>query len=171
MRDIFTASPPLMNVLLPVALGGFLAIIGGLVSGLVGPYIIQRVRDAAEKKRKRAEKYEELVAAVYEHAHWIDAMRFFVISGQGSAAPTLSPITKILAIVNTYFPEFEELVLQFVIASSKYEQWIWAIGQKRVKNEPGYENLIGFDDVLTEYMDQQKAFLIEFRRFAQREFQ
>jgi hypothetical protein len=81
--------------LLPVVAGGLIAII----AGLVGPYYIQRAKDAAEKKRKRAEKFEELVAAVYDHAHRIDEMRFFIISGQGSAGPTLSSTTKIQAIV------------------------------------------------------------------------
>jgi len=75
------------------------------------------------------------MAAVYEHRHWIDAMRFFIISGEGSVAPTLSPIAKILAIVNIYFPEFQTLALEFEVASSVYQGWMWKIGQKRVRNE------------------------------------
>ena len=37
MSDVATASAPLMNVLLPVVVGGLIAIVAGLVSGLVGP--------------------------------------------------------------------------------------------------------------------------------------
>jgi hypothetical protein len=57
---------PLWNVLLPVVVGGVI----GIIAGLVGPYIIQRLKDAADKKRKRAEKCEELIGAVVEHFHW-----------------------------------------------------------------------------------------------------
>lgn len=169
MSDVVTASTPVMNVLLPIV-GG---LIGGLVSGLVGPYVILGVKDATEKKRKRAEKCEELVAAVVEHGHWIGAMRFFVVSGQdysrGIGQP--SPTTKIWAIASTYFPEFELLVLQLEKASSAYEGWIYDTAQKRVRNEPGYEELTGHDDVLTKYKDQQQAFLIELKSFARPEFQ
>ena len=154
------------TVLLPVLVGGAL----GIAGSFVGPYALQRLKDATEKKRKRAEKCEELVAAVVEHSQWIGALRFFTISGQGSL-PTLSPITKIEAITSTYFPEFEVLVRQLDSASNKYEMWILSTGQKRVKNEPGYENLVGHDEVVTQYADKRAEFLTELRRFARREFQ
>ena len=84
-----------------------------------------------------------------EHRYWIDVMRFFIISGQdysrGIGQP--SPITKVQAIASTYFPEFELLILQLESASNQYEQWILDTGQKRVRNEPGYENLTGHNDV------------------------
>jgi hypothetical protein len=168
MRDIATASTPLLNALF-VALGGVIAIF----AGWVGPYFVQRAKDAEEKKRKRREKFEELMAAVYEHGHWIGVMRFFIISGQdysrGIGQP--SPITKVHAIASTYFPEFALLVLEFEVVSSQYEHWILDAGQKGVRNEPGYENLTGHDDILTKYKDKQQEFLTELRSFARREFQ
>ena len=94
-----------------------------------------------------------------------------MISGQGSLPTTVSPITKIEAIASTYFPEFEGSVRQFDSASNKYEMWILSTGQKRVKNEPGYENLIGHDDVAEEYADKRAEFLMELKLFARREFQ
>jgi uncharacterized membrane protein YeaQ/YmgE (transglycosylase-associated protein family) len=99
---------PLWNVLLPVLIGGAI----GIVGSFVGPFFLQRLKDATEKNRIRAEKFEALVGAVTEHYHLIAALRFFAISGQGSL-PTLSAIIKIEAIVSTYFPEFEGLVRQF----------------------------------------------------------
>jgi hypothetical protein len=169
MSDIATASTPFAHVLLSVALGGVI----GILAGWVGPYYVQRAKEAAEKKQKRREKFEELMAAVYEHGNWVGVMRFLIISGidysRGISQP--SPITKVHAIASTYFPEFELLVLQFEVASAQYEQWILDIGQKRVRNEPGYENLIGHDDVLTKYKDKQMEFLTELRSFARREFQ
>jgi hypothetical protein len=99
MSDIGTASTPLMIVLLPllpVVVGGLI----GIIAGLVGPYFIQRAKDAADKKRKRAEKFEELVGAVVEHLHWINTMRNFRTFGIGSE-PTMSSVAKIQAISDT----------------------------------------------------------------------
>jgi hypothetical protein len=165
MSDIGTA-PSLWNVLLSVLVGGAI----GIVGSFVGPYFLQRLKDAAEKKRKRAEKCEELIGAVAEHYHWISAMRYFIISGLGSE-PTVSPITKIQAITGTYFPEFDILVRQLDSASNEYEIWILDTGQKRIRNEPGYEKLIGHDGVLTKYTATRNEFLTDLKRFAQRECQ
>jgi hypothetical protein len=168
MSDIGMTSSvtPLWNVLLPVLVGGAI----GIVGSFVGPFFLQRLKDAADKKRKRAEKFEELVGAVAEHYHWIGALRFFAISGQGNLPPP-SPITKVEAIASRYFPEFAGLVRQFDSASNFYEMWILGVGQKRVRNEPRYENLAGQDEVLTKYTDKRAEFLAELRSFARREFQ
>jgi hypothetical protein len=105
--------------LLPVLVGGLIGILGSFV----GPFFLQRAKDATEKKRKRAEKFEDLVAAVVEHSHWIDTVRNFKVFGTGSE-PTPSPIVKIRAISATYFPEFEMLILQLDQASAVYEGWM-----------------------------------------------
>jgi hypothetical protein len=142
---------PLLNVLLPVIVGGGI----GIIAGSVGPYFIQRTKDAADRKRKRAEKMEELIGAVVEHYHWMGALRFFAISGQGNQ-PILSPMTKMEGIVSTYFPELEMLVRQFEGASNKYQIWILDVGQKRIRNEPGYEKLVGHDEVVTAYTEKKR---------------
>jgi hypothetical protein len=168
MSDIGTvaSSTPLWNVLLPVLVGGVI----GIVGSFVGPFFLQRLKDAADRKRKRAEKLEELVSAVSEHLHWIGALRFFAISGLGSQ-PSVSPMTRIEGIVSTYFPEFELLTRQFESASNVYEMWILSIGQKRVRNEPGYEELVGHDEVSGKYTDKRVEFLMALKLFARREFQ
>jgi hypothetical protein len=166
MADASSAAT-IWQILVSVIVGGAI----GSVSGFFGPWFVQSRKDASERKKRRAEKFEELVIAVVEHSQWVSALRFFVISGQGNLPTTVSPITKIEAIASTYFPEFELSVRQFDSASNKYEMWIYDTGQKRVKNEPGYENLIGHDDVVTEYTDKRAEFLMELKRFARREFQ
>jgi hypothetical protein len=156
----------LWNVLLPVLVGGAIGVIGSFV----GPFFLQRLKDAADEKRKRAEKLEELIAAVTEHYHWVGATRYFIISGQGSE-PTLSPITKIQGIVGTYFPEFQPLVEQLEFVTYEYEQWILDIGRKRLRNEPGYEKLIGHEDIAKKYTAAREELLKELRSFARRRFQ
>lgn len=150
-----------------------MALVGVVVGAIITTgvnYLLAVRKEAQDKKRKREEKFEELVGAVVEHFHWFAAMRYFFISGQGNQ-PTLSPIINIEAIAGTYFPEFADLVRQFESASNRYEIWILGIGQKRVRNEPGFEQLVGQDEVVTRYTDTRAAFLAELRRFARREFQ
>jgi hypothetical protein len=160
------SAPDLFGTLVPVVVGGLI----GLAGGWLGPSLLERRKEKAEKKKLRAQKFEELVGAVVEHYHWITAKQFLVISGQGSE-PNLSPMIKIEAIASTYFPEFAVLVRQLDSASNKYEAWIFSMGQKRVRNEPGYENLTGMDEVLTKYTDTRAEFVMELKRFARREFQ
>ena len=60
---------------------------------------------------------------------------------------------------------------EFDSVSNKYEIWIYDMGQKRVRNEPGYESLPGHGEVLKNYMDKRAEFLMELRNYARREFQ
>jgi hypothetical protein len=152
---------------------GSMALVGVLVGAGVTNrvnYLIAVRKEAQDKKRKREEKFEELVSAVIEHNQWFGALRFFAIAGQGSL-PYLSPMTKIEAIVSTYFPELEGLLRQFASESTDYEVWVLDRGQKRVLNEPGYERLDGYDDVLTKYLSKSAEFLVTLKLFARREFQ
>ena len=156
----------MLATLVPVVVGGLI----GLAGGWLGPSLLERRKEKAEKKKLRAQKFEELVGAVVEHYHWITAKQFLVIAGQGSE-PNLSTMIKIEAITSTYFPEFIMLVRKLDSASNEYERWIFDMGQKRVRKEPGYEKLDGLDEVLTKYADTRADFLVELKLFARREFQ
>jgi hypothetical protein len=164
MADV--SSSGMLATLAPVIVGGVI----GLAGGWLGPWFLERRKEKAEKKKLRAQKFEELVGAVVEHYHWITAKQFLLIAGQGRE-PNLSPMIKIEAITSTYFPEFTMSVRKLDSASNEYESWIYGIGQKRVRNEPGYENLPGHHDVLTKYTDARADLLVELKVFARREFQ
>jgi hypothetical protein len=120
-----TSASNLVATLATVVVGGVI----GLAGGWVGPWLIERRKEKAERKKLRAQKFEELVGAVVEHYHWITAKHFLVIAGQGSE-PNLSPMIKIEAITSTYFPEFTMLVRKLDSASNEYERWIFDMGQK-----------------------------------------
>jgi hypothetical protein len=156
----------LIATLATVVVGGVI----GLAGGWLGPWLLERRKEKAERKKIRAQKFEELVGAVVEHYHWITAKQFLVIAGQGSE-PNLSPMIKIEAITSTYFPEFTMLVRKLDSTSNGYERWIFDMGQRRIRNEPGYENLPGMDEVLTKYTDTRADFIMELKLFARREFQ
>jgi hypothetical protein len=81
----------------PVIAGGFA--IAGAVVGFLGSMLVRFMQTRAEKQQKRAEKFEELVGAVYEHEHWLKIVRSTEGSGRGEAEPAgLSPISKLHAI-------------------------------------------------------------------------
>jgi hypothetical protein len=63
-----TATVSMWSTLVPVMIGGAI----GAVSGWLGPWLLEGRKETAEKKRKRAEKFEELVSAVYEFDNWLD---------------------------------------------------------------------------------------------------
>jgi hypothetical protein len=75
------------------------------------------LQQKAEKKRRRAEKFEELIATLYELSHWLTTMknaRLFGVFGDDDKIG-MSPIAKVQAICSVYFPEFEEQIKQLDI--------------------------------------------------------
>src|SRR5262249_4878193 len=97
----------MLNVLLPVIVGGLIAI----VAGLIGPPYLHHLQQKAERKRRRAEKFEELIATLYEHAHWLKEMAKVQAFG-AEGRNVLSPMAKVQAISSVYFQEFEEQIRQ-----------------------------------------------------------
>jgi len=65
------SAPDLVAVLAPVVVGGII----GLAGGWLGPWLLERRKEKADKKKRRAEKFEELVTALFEYEHWLDVMR------------------------------------------------------------------------------------------------
>jgi hypothetical protein len=113
------AEPTTMfDVLLPVIIGGGIAIVGGLI----GPPFLHHLQQKAEKKRKRAEKFEELIATLYEHSHWLKEMQNVRLFG-AEDKNVMSPLAKVQAISTVYFPDFEDQIRQLDIAADQYDLW------------------------------------------------
>jgi hypothetical protein len=150
--------------LVPVIVGGVI----GFASGFFGPWFLERRKETAEKKRKRAEKFEELVAAVYEHDHWIDTLRrIHVLQFEGEI--TVSPFAKIQAISDVYFPQFEKAVEDLATAALAYRMWMYEVAQH--KPETKEELYAGHKKIVEPYMQKQKALLAVLKTFARQEFQ
>ena len=58
----------------PVVVGGLLAL-GGTVAGAIATTIRDAAQQRHEIRKRRADKFEELVAAVYEFDHWLESIR------------------------------------------------------------------------------------------------
>jgi hypothetical protein len=85
-------------------------LIGGAI-GFFGPWLLEGRGQAEEKRRRRAEKFEELVAAVYEFDHWLDNHWRAGAYGEENLPETASPFAKMQAIVGIHFSQFSELVI------------------------------------------------------------
>jgi hypothetical protein len=153
----------MFNVLLPVIVGGGIAIIGGLI----GPPFLHRLQQKAEKKRRRAEKFEELIATLYEHDHWLMTMRDVGLFG-GEDKNVMPPIAKARAISSVCFPEFEEQITQFNRAADEYELWMMKAPQKRLQGDKKYAD--GAEEAYRPYFQKFLSLLKELREFAKREF-
>ena len=100
--------------MLPVIIGGFLAIIGGLSSQL----IVHWLSDRREKAKIRRDRIEALVRSVYTHSQWVtDRHRFMVFRGEDYDKP--DPFDEASMIQSLYFPSLSQALNEVRGASLK----------------------------------------------------
>lgn len=124
-----TELTPVLISLIPVTVGGLLTLAGGIGGGLLTHWLKSR----AEKATRRSDKYEELLAAIFDHKHWLSQMNSHRVFG-AEAPVTNSPIARIRAIAVLYFPQFKDKVTALDLASDQYELWMFKAGQERLQN-------------------------------------
>ena len=103
----------------PVVVGGLLAL-GGTVAGAIATTIRDAAQQRHETRKRRADKFEELVAAVYEFDHWLSSMRERDAFGVGDTRNTVSPFANVQSISSVYFPQFSGLIGELERASDQY---------------------------------------------------
>jgi hypothetical protein len=127
-----TTTPEATSILIsliPVVVGGFIALLGAVGGGLLSHWL----KTKSEKASRRAEKFEELLVAVFDHKHWLAGMNSHRVFG-GEEPDSMSPVAKIRAITSLYFPEFKENVSALDIAADKYELSMFDAGLERLKS-------------------------------------
>jgi hypothetical protein len=152
-----------MADLLSVIVGGGI----GIMAGLIGPPYLHHLQQKAEKKKRRAEKFEELITMLYEHKHWLGNMMHARAFGRGTE-DRVSPMTKVLAISSIYFPDFEKQIWQLDIAADQYELWMMEAEQKRLKGDSTFAD--GHANAHEPYTERFHSLLMELREFAKQEF-
>lgn len=120
---------PVLISLIPVVVGGLLTLAGGIGGGL----LLHWLKSRSEKTTRRAEKYEELLSAIFDHKHWLSQMNSHRVFG-AEAPPSNSPVATIRAIASLYFPQFKDKVTALDLASDQYELWMFKAGQERLQN-------------------------------------
>jgi uncharacterized DUF497 family protein len=157
------ANSSIWTVLLPVIVGGLI----GLVGGFVGPFLLQWRKDATEKKRKRAEKFEELVAVLFECEHWVDDLRQALVYKEERVI-TVSPFAKLQAISLVYFPQFAGRISEFEVRTAEYKSWMGEAAVRRASGDIANIN-VGFLEAYRPFNETIKQLLNEFKQFAREE--
>jgi hypothetical protein len=157
-----------VQLLLLGAVPAIITGIVGLAAGFLGPWWLQRRKEAAEKKQKRAEKFEELVAALYEHRHWLDEredIRAFGAEGKLG----VSPLGKVLAICDAHFPEIRASINRVRNTATDYELVMSKAGRRRLDNDEKFAEDI--PAAFTVYARSLHDVTEELRNFAKKELQ
>jgi hypothetical protein len=90
----------------PVVIGGFLAIGGGLI----GHFVTHRLTTEREQSTRRRERLESLVKALYAHSQWLDDKRnSMIFRNEDHDAP--SPLDEARMLQSLHFPELAEEML------------------------------------------------------------
>lgn len=158
------------GVLMDVWIAGIFGLVGvllGTISTLASQWLIEVRKEENDRKKERAAKLEELVAAIYEHKHWLGVMRQVRVFGV-EAPETISPFTRVEAIATVHFPNFLPMLGELETASDAYELWMLKAGSKRL--ETGKPHTDGFNDVYGPTLLKLREVLKELRDYAKKEF-
>jgi len=147
----------------PVIVGGAIGVFGTVIGG----WLLETRKQNAEKRKKRAEKFEEMIAAIHEHSHWLDTARSIRIFAK-EAELGVNPITKVLAISAIYFPEFYDELKELDLAAGKFESWIFESAQKRLDGDHNFRE--GHIEAYDSYGRKRMNILDVLRKFAAEEF-
>lgn len=144
--------PEIWSILLPVVVGGALAVLGGAI----GPVMSHLLGSRASRQSIRTQRFDEMMASAYEHDHWLDLKRRSLVFGERlEAGPP--PIYKARSIVLTNFKDLVQPIKKLDAASSGYQAWMASAGQKRLNGEVSALTN-GFDEAY-------KNWLAEFLKF------
>jgi hypothetical protein len=156
----------------PIILTGLFTLggsLGGIGVGLVGAARREAAQERRDAKKRRADKFEELVAAVYEFDHWLDGIRQRDAFGRENVPDTVSPFAKLQSISAVYFPQFSGSIGELDIASGQYRVWIYNTEQLRLAKATLL--MAGFDGAFNPYAVKREALLEALKKFAHDEFQ
>ena len=124
--------------------------------------------EKSEKRKRREETFEELIGALYEHAHWLDIMKNIRVFGREDTPPP-SPLPKARAIVAIYFPGFVDQIHELEDAARVYELWMIEGSRKRLAGETARLNE-GFNAAYKSYHERFSKVIASLQLLADTEF-
>lgn len=151
----------------PVIVGGLIAMGGVLISGTI-TLAVSFIQTRAERKKRRADKFEEFVTAVYEFDHWLEGRRLKQAYGE-DIEDGISPFAKMQSISSVYFPQFDGNLNAVSTAASRYQLWISEAAQRRIAMSTNIND--GFADAYRPYVTARDALVDALKTFARAEFQ
>jgi uncharacterized protein YciI len=130
--------------------------------------MLEERKDKVERRNRRAEKLEELVAAVYDHRHWLDTVENQRVFGHAGPKPP-TPFAKIEAIATVHFPQFVQKISELEDAARGYELWMFKAGQTRTPTTVA--DTTGHEEAYKPYLAAVRALLSDIREYSKTEFQ
>lgn len=124
-------SSDVMDALMPLipVIGGALI---GVLGGLVGTNYAHKLNNAQTKTSEKKEKLESLVTELYEIDVWLKKEESYFLYG-GAEHLEQSPISRINALVELYFPELRDETSLLTIQFIEYRKWLSTGAQLRLK--------------------------------------
>jgi hypothetical protein len=155
----------------PILLTGLFTLggsLGGIGVGLIGTARRDAAQERREARKRRADKFEELVAAVYEFDYWLEGVRDREAFGRYGIPMAASPFAKVEAISAVYYPQFQRLIADLWVAADRYQNWIRRVADERKDGRQGTKDFL---EVLDPYMAARGALLDAIKNFSRDEFQ
>jgi hypothetical protein len=150
----------------PIVLTGLFTLsgsLGGIGVGLIGAARRDKEQERRDDRKRRAEKFEELVAALYEFDHWLLSYMSMDAFAKGNAPQTVSPIAKMQSISAVYFPQFDKSIASLERAASRF---MYRAAKTDIeRSDPG------FDEANQVYVNKRDVLFDDLKAFAQEHFQ
>ena len=122
-----------------------------MTGGLAGPPLTHWLNEGAIRKKRLAEKLEELICILYEHKHWLSVLEGIRLFERQEAVPP-SPLPKAIAIVAIDFPQFSLAMSELDVLAGSYEKWIVTAAQKKLSGNSNFA--AGFNEVFLPYREK-----------------
>jgi hypothetical protein len=127
-----------LAALLPVIVGGAIALISG-IAGAIANHMFATKRDEAASKRQAAaakrERLERIVTAVHDLATWLKKNDNYYFFGQGEVLEQ-SPMATVMTYTSLYFPSMKPEAAALEKAVMTYIQWLIAGARLRLAANP-----------------------------------
>lgn len=130
--------------LLPVIIGGLIALLGGAV----GPVVSHFLTSKNDRKRERIEKFEELFELLGDYERWVESEYKRMVWGEKTVSRP-SPLLRAQAICAMYFHDLKPYLVELNEATANYFLWMSDAGIRRVQKTPNISE--GFKDVYAPY--------------------
>jgi hypothetical protein len=154
---------PDMTTLWPVIVGGVIGLVGGFGSAT----LVHLLQAKQAKKRRREEKFQDLIVAILETQTWLDSVRNSKFWGKEE--PTgLPPISKAYAIATIYFPHLVTKINELNDATQEHVKWIAQAAMKKLENPTGFAN--DLPATYRPWIAKMNETIGELNRTARREF-
>jgi len=138
---------------IPVLLGGFLAIAGGVA----GHYLTHRFSAQRERNKLLREKAEQLIGLLYEHRDWLSRENSRLVFGTDLPEQP-SPLDKAYALQALYFPELNDALQGITRTIKPIVEFFYKHAKDRIEDKEKWIASFNSDDFNPVYEAYLQAF-------------